>query len=258
MKLFGFNFGGRRGPVRSLDRPSPNHDARPADTPIDMLVLHYTGMPTGAAALSRLRDASAKVSAHYLIEEDGRVFQLVPEERRAWHAGIAYWRGHRDINARSIGIEIVNPGHEFGYRAFPEKQMASVVDLAREIMRRHGIPSRNIVGHSDVAPERKEDPGELFDWAYLARKGVGLWPDVKATRRGREFGEGEHDAAIADAQAKLKSWGYDVATHGSLDANTARVLVAFQRHFRPGRFDGRLDADTLARLDALLAAAGIS
>jgi N-acetylmuramoyl-L-alanine amidase len=217
-----------------------------------MLVLHYTGMPTGAAALSRLCDASAKVSAHYVVEEDGRVFRLVPEERRAWHAGAAYWRGHRDINGRSIGIEIVNPGHEFGYRAFPPKQMAAVLELAREIVKRHRIPARNVVGHSDVAPERKEDPGELFDWAFLAHHGVGLWPEINVRPRGRDFGEGAHDAAIADTQAKLNRWGYDVPTHGTLDARTARVLVAFQRHFRPSRLDGRLDADTLARLDALL------
>jgi N-acetylmuramoyl-L-alanine amidase len=239
-----------------LERPSPNHDARPQGTPIDMLVLHYTGMPTGAAALSRLRDASAKVSAHYVVEEDGRVFRLVPEERRAWHAGAAYWRGQRDINGRSIGIEIVNPGHEFGYRAFPAVQMKAVLDLARGIVRRHGIPARNIVGHSDVAPERKEDPGELFDWAFLAHHGVGLWPELTLQPRGRDLGEGEHDPAIADAQAKLDIWGYEVPTHGTLDAKTARVLIAFQRHFRPRRLDGRLDAETVALLDALLAAGG--
>ncbi|MBM3538969.1 MAG: N-acetylmuramoyl-L-alanine amidase [Alphaproteobacteria bacterium] len=235
-----------------IEHPSPNHDARPAGTPIDMLVLHYTGMPTGAAALGRLCDASAKVSAHYVVEEDGRVFRLVAEKRRAWHAGVGCWRGHRDVNARSIGIEIVNPGHEFGYRSFPAKQMAALRDLARDILGRHPIPTRNVVAHSDVAPERKEDPGELFDWSYLASKGVGLWPTTRAASRGRTFKPGERDPAIADAQAKLARWGYDVPTHGTLDAQTGRVLVAFQRHFRPERFDGRLDAGTLARLDALL------
>jgi N-acetylmuramoyl-L-alanine amidase len=236
------------------DHPSPNHDARPAEAPIDMLVLHYTGMPSGAAALGRLCDASAKVSAHYLVEEDGRVFRLVAEERRAWHAGIGYWRGHRDVNGRSIGIEIVNPGHEHGYRAFPAKQMAALRDLARDIMDRHPIPARNVVAHSDVAPERKEDPGELFDWAYLARKGVGLWPKPNATTRVREFAIGERDPAIADAQSKLTSWGYEAPTHGLLDSKTERVLVAFQRHYRPSRFDGRLDAETVALLEALLRA----
>ena len=235
-----------------IEHPSPNHDARPAGTPIDILVLHYSGMPTGAAALGRLCDASAKVSAHYVVEEDGRVFHLVDEKRRAWHAGVGAWRGHRDINARSIGTEIVNPGHEFGYRAFPAKQMAAVRDLARDIMGRHKIPARNVIAHSDAAPERKEDPGELFDWAYLASKGVGLWPKIRATTRGRTFKQGERDPAIADAQAKLARWGYDVPTQGELDAKTARVLVAFQRHFRQTRFDGQLDAETLALLDALL------
>ena len=242
--------------LRIQSRPSPNHDARPPDTPIDTLVLHYTGMPTGAVALTRLCDASAKVSAHYLVEENGRVFRLVADERRAWHAGIAYWRGHRDINARSIGIEIVNPGHEFGYRKFPVQQMAAVRDLSRDLMRRHPIPARNVVAHSDVAPERKEDPGELFDWAYLAGKGVGLWPKPNATTRLREFAAGERDRAIADAQAKLNEWGYEVPTHCLLDSKTERVLVAFQRHYRPSRFDGRLDAETVAILDALLLAAG--
>ncbi len=250
-----FGFGGAVRPFRIHDSPSPNHDARPADTPVDMLVLHYTGMPTGAAALGRLRDASAKVSAHYLVEEDGRVFRLVAEERRAWHAGIGYWRSHRDINGRSIGIEIVNPGHEHGYRAFPTNQMAAVRDLARDILRRHPIAPRNVVAHSDVAPERKEDPGELFDWSYLATKGVGLWPKPNTTTRAREFGPGERDRAIADAQAKLLRWGYEVPTHGMLETKTERVLVAFQRHFRPARFDGRLDAETVAILDALLLAA---
>lgn len=254
MSLFGFlglGSGGGR-PPRIREQPSPNHDARPADTPIDTLVLHYTGMPTGAAAISRLCDASSKVSAHYVVEEDGRVFRLVPEARRAWHAGIAYWRGHRDINARSIGIEIVNPGHEFGYRAFPAKQMAAVRDLARDILARNKIPLRNVVAHSDVAPERKEDPGELFDWRFLASKGVGIWPKPNATTRVREFAAGERDVAIGDAQAKLVKWGYDVPTHGLLDAKTERVLVAFQRRYRPSRFDGKLDAETAALLDALL------
>ncbi len=237
------------------DVPSPNHDARPDDVPIDMLVLHYTGMPSGKDALTRLCDASAKVSAHYLIEEDGTVFRLVPEQRRAWHAGVAYWRGHRDINARSIGIELVNPGHEFGYRAFPRRQMTALESLARDIVRRHAIPPRNVVGHSDVAPERKEDPGELFDWAQLARAGIGLWPNVRGGHHGRTFGPGDRDKVIADAQAKLVAWGYEVPTNGVLETRTERALVAFQRHFRPSRFDGRLDSETVACLDALLAQA---
>ena len=237
---------------------SPNHDARPDGMPIDMLVLHYTGMPTGAAALTRLRDASAKVSAHYVIEEDGRVFRLVPEPRRAWHAGIACWRGHRDINGRSIGIELVNPGHEHGYREFPRTQMAALEKLARDIVARHRIAARNVVGHADVAPERKEDPGELFEWERLARAGIGAWPKLGGWFRRRpaagsfDFGPGDRDKVIAETQAKLAAWGYDVPTKGILDAHTTRVLVAFQRHFRPERFDGRLDGETVSRLTALL------
>ena len=237
--------------------PSPNHDARPGGMPIDMLVLHYTGMPTGAAALTRLRDASAKVSAHYVVDEDGRVFRLVAEARRAWHAGVACWRGHRDVNGRSIGIELVNPGHEHGYRAFPRAQMAALETVAREILTRHRIPPRNVVGHSDVAPERKEDPGELFDWERLARAGVGAWPKIGGWFRRRrvgsfEFGPNDRDKAIADIQQKLVRWGYDVPTNGVLDAQTTRVLVAFQRHFRRERIDGRLDGETASRLGALI------
>ncbi len=237
---------------------SPNHDARPAGMPTDMLVLHYTGMPTGAAAITRLRDASAKVSAHYVIEEDGRIFRLVPEARRAWHAGVACWRGHRDINGRSIGIELVNPGHEYGYREFPRAQMAALEKLAREIVARHRIPPRNVVGHADVAPERKEDPGELFDWERLARAGVGAWPKSGGWFRRRravatfDFGPDDRDKAITDVQQKLAAWGYDLPASGVLDARTARVLVAFQRHFRPDCIDGRLDGETASRLSALL------
>jgi N-acetylmuramoyl-L-alanine amidase len=162
--------------VRIRDLPSPNHDERPAGTPIDMLILHYTGMRTGAAAVARLRDPASRVSCHYVVEEDGAVFRLVAEERRAWHAGVSQWRGHTLLNGRSIGIEIVNPGHEWGYRPFPALQMAAVCDLCLDVLARHPIPARNVVGHSDVAPDRKEDPGELFDWEGLAANGVGLWP----------------------------------------------------------------------------------
>ena len=239
---------------------SPNHDARPEGMPIDMLVLHYTGMPTGQAALTRLRDASSKVSAHYVIEEDGRIFHLVQEQRRAWHAGVACWRGHRDINGRSIGIELVNPGHEFGYREFPRAQMAALESLARAIVARHRIPPRNVVGHSDVAPERKDDPGELFDWERLAGAGIGAWPKLGGGwffRRRRvvetfDFGPNDRHKKIADVQQMLATWGYDVPTKGVLDTHTTRVLVAFQRHFRPENIDGRLDGDTASRLAALV------
>jgi N-acetylmuramoyl-L-alanine amidase len=237
-----------------IDRPSPNHDAR-GDATVDMLVLHYTGMPTGDAALARMRDPAAKVSAHYMIEEDGRVFRLVPEDRRAWHAGVASWRGHRDINARSVGIEIVNPGHEFGYRKFPAAQMAALTALAREILARHPIPPRNVVGHSDVAPARKTDPGELFAWRDLAQAGVGLWPRTVPARDGRTFRLGEADGTITTVQRQLDAYGYALDITGVLDDATATVLTAFQRHFRPACIDGALDAETAALVASVLAAA---
>ncbi len=155
------------------DHPSPNFGPRPDGIVIDMLVIHYTGMPSGAAALRRLCDPVAEVSAHYLIEEDGRLFRLVGEAERAWHAGVASWRGESNINDRSIGIELVNPGHDYGYRPFPAAQMAALIALAGDILTRHPILTRNVVGHSDVAPSRKQDPGELFDWHALAAAGIG-------------------------------------------------------------------------------------
>jgi N-acetylmuramoyl-L-alanine amidase len=210
---------------------SPNVDARPTGVPIDMLVLHYTGMESAAAALARLTDSEAKVSAHYLVEEDGTIVRLVPETMRAWHAGVAVWRGEAGINARSIGIELVNPGHEFGYRPFAEAQMAALIELACDIVGRHPIPARNVVAHSDVAPRRKMDPGELFDWRRLAAAGVGLWP-----------GEGalvgmEGSDSIA---ALLSEIGYETD-------DLFATVKAFQRHFRPSRVNGRLDFET-ARL----------
>ncbi len=233
--------------MRLIDRPSPNHDERPAGGAVDILLLHYTGMPTAAAALERLCDPAARVSAHYLIDEDGTTYALVPEERRAWHAGVSFWAGVRDINARSIGIEIVNPGHEFGYRAFPEPQMAALEELAQGILVRHPIPPQRVLGHSDVAPARKTDPGELFDWTRLARAGVGLWPfDGSATTAPA--------GGIAALQRNLARFGYDAPSTGELDDATRTILVAFQRHFRPACHDGEPDGETRARLAALLAA----
>jgi len=207
-----------------------------------MLVLHYTGMQSAAAALDRLCDPAAKVSAHYLVEEDGAVWRLVPEERRAWHAGISFWMGESALNAVSIGIEIVNPGHEWGYRAVPEPQMRAVEALCRDILARRRIPAYRIVGHSDIAPTRKADPGELFDWPGLARAGIGLWPASAAEsgrRRGRGVGVVERAAALSD----LARIGYEVEL-----GNETPALVAFQRRYRPERWDGRLDGETATRL----------
>jgi len=222
-------------------RISPNHDARPEGGRIDMLVLHYTGMKTAAEAIDRLCDPAAKVSAHYVVDEDGTVWQLVEESRRAWHAGVSFWQGTRNVNSVSIGIEIVNPGHEWGYRTFPEAQMQALEGLARDLVRRHPIPPDRVVGHSDVAPLRKQDPGELFDWERLARNGIGLWPGAGAAA----------PPGISDAQAMLATIGYEAPATGSLDDETRHVLIAFQRHFRPRGIDGRLDDETGSRLAAV-------
>lgn len=239
--------------IESIPAPSPNFDARTA--PPDMVVLHYTGMRTGEEALARLRDAEAKVSAHYLIEEDGRVFSLVAEERRAWHAGVSYWKGERNINAVSIGIELVNPGHEWGYRAFPGAQIEVLIQLLGEIRGRWSVPDGRIVGHSDVAPARKQDPGELFPWARLAAAGHGLWTEPPAAP-GAPLAVGDEGTGVFALQAGLTRLGYDSAPSGQFDEDTRTIVTAFQRHWRPDRVDGVADGETRARLVHLLRAAG--
>lgn len=237
------------------DHPSPNHEPRAAGVPLDMIILHYTGMRTAEDALQRLCDPAAKVSAHYMVDEDGRILRLVAEERRAFHAGVSAWRGERDINSRSIGIEIVNPGHEFGYRPFPLAQMEALTHLARAVMQRHGISPARVLGHSDVAPARKTDPGELFDWRGLAHHGVGLWPlgAEDEPPPGPAVIPGDVPCGAArDLQEKLAAFGYETPRTTALDAATRLVVTAFQRHFRPGRLDGQVDDETLARLDRLL------
>jgi len=238
-------------------RASPNHDARPEGLAIDVVVLHYTGMRDGQEALDRLCDPAAKVSAHYLIEEAGEIWTLVPEARRAWHAGVASWRGASDVNARSIGVELVNPGHEFGYRHFAAAQMTALRKLLRDLLRRYKVAPADVVGHSDVAPLRKQDPGEFFDWRGLAHDGIGLWPDEEASRAGAwimEFGD-KHEA-VADMQRRLAAFGYGLPATGLFDDATFATVKAFQRHFRPNRVDGLADAETLGRLDDLLTRAG--
>ncbi|MDP1601571.1 N-acetylmuramoyl-L-alanine amidase [Phenylobacterium sp.] len=219
-----------------------------------MLVLHYTGMTSGPEALARLCDEQSKVSSHYLVEEDGRVFRLVPEERRAWHAGVSFWKGESDINGRSIGIEIVNPGHEFGYRAFPAAQIAAVIELVADIRTRWSIEDSRILGHSDVAPGRKIDPGELFPWKQLAQAGHGLWVEPDAAP-GLPLSEGEEGAGVFALQAGFTRLGYDCAPSGKYDAQTTSVVQAFQRHWRQEQVDGVADGMTRARLIALLRAA---
>ncbi len=236
--------------MRIIDRPSPNHDARPAGRGAELLVLHYTGMRSFEEALDRLCDPRARVSAHYLIGRDGRVVRMVGEDRRAWHAGVAEWQGERDVNGCSIGIELENPGHEFGYCPFPEAQIVALIELAAGIVARHGIRASGIVGHSDVAPARKKDPGELFPWARLAREaGLGLWVETSRAT----------DAHVAASSSNpldlLADFGYGLPQDAHEDDECVRAVVrAFQRHFRPHRIDGRMDGECRAILARLVAA----
>jgi N-acetylmuramoyl-L-alanine amidase len=205
-----------------------------------MIVLHYTGMTTAAAALERMCAPASEVSAHYMIDEDGTVWRLVAEERRAWHAGRSFWAGESDINSRSIGIELVNPGHGPDYRPFADAQMAAVERLCHDILGRHPIPSHRVLAHSDVAPDRKQDPGELFDWRRLAAAGIGLWP-----RSGPQAAVG--DGEFADS---MRRFGY-------ADASAAAV-AAFQRHFHQAGLTGVADGETRSRLAALVKQAGLA
>jgi N-acetylmuramoyl-L-alanine amidase len=218
-----------------IDAPSPNFDER--KLPITMLVLHYTGMPDAAGAVARLRDPAAQVSSHYVVAEDGQILRLVPEEKRAWHAGKSFWRGATDINSASVGIEIVNPGHEFGYRPFPREQMDALLPLVADIVRRHGIRPINVVGHSDIAPLRKQDPGELFDWARLARLGLAV---ERPTRNLIDPLWTDGGFLLA-----LERYGYDVT-------NPKPAVTAFQRRFRPEHLDGEIDGECRAILLGLL------
>ena len=218
-----------------IDRPSPNFDERAL--PITMIVLHYTGMVSAEAAIARLADPAAKVSAHYVVDEDGSVVRMVPENKRAWHAGKAHWRGITDVNSASIGIEIVNPGHEHGYRPFPDAQADAVVRLVHEVKDRHEITRGNIVGHSDVAPARKRDPGELFPWGRLARLRLAL-PRPTRNLLDPEWSEGGFLLA-------LERFGYDVT-------EPMAAIMAFQRRFRPELIDGEIDAECRMILLALL------
>lgn len=230
-----------------IETPSPNYDPRPDGGPIDILLLHYTGMQSAEAALERLTDPAAKVSAHYLIDEDGSCYRLVPEERRAWHAGVASWGGATDINARSIGIELVNPGHQFGYRPFPAPQMAALVALCREILDRHPeITPARVLAHSDVAPDRKEDPGELFDWRMLAQNGIGLWPEA-ADAAVRE----KVPMSFEEATRLLARIGYSLPESPVMTLEARSVLIAFQRRWMGTNLTGALTPETARRLHAV-------
>lgn len=234
--------------------PSPNFGDRKGAARPDMLLLHYTGMITAKAALDWLIAPESSVSCHYFVDEDGSVTQLVAEADRAWHAGVSSWAGESDINSCSIGIEIVNPGHDFGYPAFPDAQIAAVIALCRDILARTGIVAERVLGHSDVAPGRKADPGEKFPWNRLAAEGIGLFVPPVPFGAGEGLALGDSGKAVAVLKRRLADFGYGIGDDDSYDDETAAVVTAFQRHFRPGRVDGIADASTLqtlARLEAL-------
>lgn len=241
-------------PVAAKVFPSPNHGERANGRRPDILLLHYTGMPDAGEALQRLCNAAAEVSAHYFVFEDGRVLQLVPEARRAWHAGRSHWAGDSDVNSASIGIEIANPGHEGGLPPYPEAQIEAVTALCRDIVARRSIPAERVLAHSDVAPARKEDPGELFPWQRLHGAGVGHWVEPAPIRDGRFLAQGDRGQPVEALQGMLALYGYGIAITGLFDEETESVVRAFQRHFRQERVDGVADASTVTTLRDLIAA----
>lgn len=235
--------------------PSPNFGERRRATRPDMVILHYTGMQSGALAEDWLADPASEVSCHYIVHEDGRTVQMVREADRAWHAGASFWQGERDINSRSVGIEIVNAGHTFDYPDFPDRQIEAVAALCRDICRRHAIRPERVLAHSDVAPGRKIDPGEKFPWRRLHQAGVGHWAEPEGGRwDGPTLQHGDKGDAVVRLQARMKQYGFDLETSGWFDARLMIAVTAFQRHFRASLFDGRADPETTARLHALLAA----
>jgi N-acetylmuramoyl-L-alanine amidase len=236
------------------DRPSPNFGARLGGKPIDILLLHYTGMESEEGALNWLTDPASSVSSHYFVHEDGRIVRLVDEKDRAWHAGKSHWAGETDINSRSIGIEVANPGHEFGYRPFPEIQIGALIVLARDILSRHPIPPERVLAHSDVAPSRKEDPGELFPWDSLYQAGIGIWVRPAPPAEGPTLSLGDHGPAVAELKQRFRKFGYGLGESDEFDSEMEAVVRAFQRHFRPSRIDGVADPSTVKTLDRVLAA----
>jgi N-acetylmuramoyl-L-alanine amidase len=232
--------------------PSANYGDRRNGRSPDMIVLHYTGMQDADSALARLCKAGTEVSSHYVVLEDGRIVQCVPEARRAWHAGTSVWSDETDINSCSIGIEIVNPGHDLGYPEFPGRQIAAVIALCRGIMLRRGVQKHRVVGHSDISPGRKKDPGEKFPWRLLASSGVGHWVRPARITGGEILSPGASGDKVVALQDALHAYGYGVPRSGQYDAATTEVVTAFQRHFRPEKVDGIADASTFATLRALL------
>ncbi|WOJ89890.1 N-acetylmuramoyl-L-alanine amidase [Methylocapsa polymorpha] len=239
--------------IAATIEPSPNHGERSGRAP-DAIILHYTGIATGEAALRRLCDSAAQVSAHYLVFEDGSLFQLVPEARRAWHAGIGYWAGERDMNTVSIGIEIANAGHLAGAPPYPSKQIEAVIALCQDIISRHAIRPQRVLGHSDLAPDRKIDPGEYFPWERLAKAGVGHYVAPCPIEDGPRIDRGAHGREVESLQSMLAIYGYGLNITGLYGSKTQAVVTAFQRHFRPELVDGIADVSTIETLRKVIAA----
>ena len=231
---------------------SPNIGPRRSRIYPDMLILHYTGMVSAAAACAWLCDQASQVSSHYLVDEAGRIIQGVGEDMRAWHAGLSCWQGDADINSRSIGIEIQNPGHALGYRDFPELQMQAVIALCRDIVTRHRIAARHVLAHADVAPDRKIDPGEKFDWRRLHEAGVGHWVAPAPDAESESIKPGDVGAHVLRLQRLLAAYGYGIALNSIYNRQTESVVSAFQRHFRPSLVSGVADNATVATLENLL------
>jgi N-acetylmuramoyl-L-alanine amidase len=241
-------------PLVSHIAPSPNFGERRGRLRPDMLILHYTGMPSCEAAIRWLASPQSGVSCHYVVDELGAITQMAPEAFRAWHAGVSHWQGVEDINSCSIGIEIHNPGHDGGCPDFPHAQMAAVEALCLDIVRRNGVPPRRVLAHSDVAPRRKIDPGEKFDWRRLALAGIGHWVEPAALTGEARFEPGDAGDGVMMLQRNLRAYGYGIDATGAFDEDTRIVVSAFQRHFRPALVDGRADRSTVETLDALLEA----
>jgi N-acetylmuramoyl-L-alanine amidase len=233
--------------------PSPTHDERKDGRAPDIILLHYTGMQNAREALDRLCSPKSKVSTHYFVFEDGRIVQSVQESRRAWHAGESHWAGETDINSSSIGVEIANPGHDFGYPDFPPRQIAAVIALCRGIIARRGIKLDRVLAHSDVAPSRKRDPGEKFPWRLLADSGLGEWvTPSRITEAEPILTLGHISDDVRGLQIALANFGYGIPVTGTFDEITCDVVTAFQRHFRPAKVDGIADGSTLRTLHKLL------
>lgn len=237
--------------MKIIEAPSPNQNKR--RYPVDMLVLHYTGMEDGPSALERMRDEKAQVSAHYMVDVDGVIYQLVPEDMRAWHAGVSNWQGDGDLNSRSVGIEIVNGGHNVklsdgSLQPYSRVQIEAVIELSRAIIERHKIPLNRVVGHSDIAPDRKDDPGEHFPWEEFAARGVGFWPErpdegelTKLSEKDAPLKLGAKGKGVTGLQEDLLAIGYPIEVSGAFDEQTEKVVMAFQRRWNQGDVSGVVD-----------------